>query len=61
MFSAASPSARVSTGTVFPILLVVIGAMGYVAPDRTRGTRLWYFSERVQTLTGHVRAAHHPG
>jgi len=43
---------RLYFGTVFSlILLVVIGAMGYVALDRTRGTLQVLFSERVQTLT----------
>ena len=53
---------RLYLGTVFSlILLVVIGAMGYVALDRTRGTLQVLFSERVQTHDRHVRAAHHPG
>ncbi|CAN7234397.1 methyl-accepting chemotaxis protein [Acidovorax sp. LjRoot129] len=43
---------RLYFGTVFSlILLVVIGGMGYVALDRTRGTLQVLFSERVQTLT----------
>ncbi|BEP95257.1 HAMP domain-containing protein [Acidovorax sp. sif1233] len=43
---------RLYFGTVFSlILLVVIGAMGYVALDRTRGTLQVLFSQRVQTLT----------
>ena len=43
---------RLYFGTVFSlILLIVIGAMGYVALDRTRGTLQVLFSERVQTLT----------
>ena len=43
---------RVYFGTVFSlILLVVIGAMVYVALDRTRGTLQELFAERVQTLT----------
>ena len=43
---------RLYFGTVFSlILLVVIGAMGYVALDRTRATLQVLFSERVQTLT----------
>ena len=43
---------RLYFGTVFSlILLIVIGAMGYVALDRTRDTLQVLFSERVQTLT----------
>ncbi len=43
---------RLYFGTIFSlILLVVIGAMGYVALDRTRGTLQELFSQRVQTLT----------
>ena len=43
---------RLYFGTVFSlILLVVIGGMGYVALDRTRGTLQELFSQRVQTLT----------
>ena len=43
---------RLYFGTVFSlILLIVIGAMGYVALDRTRGTLQVLFSQRVQTLT----------
>ncbi len=43
---------RLYFGTVFSlILLVVIGAMGYVALDRTRGTLQMLFEQRVQTLT----------
>src|SRR3989344_2001576 len=43
---------RLYFGTVFSlILLIVIGAMGYVALDRTRGTLQELFSQRVQTLT----------
>lgn len=43
---------RLYFGTVFSlILLVIIGAMGYVALDRTRSTLQVLFSERVQTLT----------
>ncbi len=44
--------ARLYFGTGFAlVLLVVIGAMGYVALDRTRGTLQELFSLRVQTLT----------
>ena len=44
--------ARLYFGTVFSlVLLVVIGAMGYVALDRTRVTLQELFSLRVQTLT----------
>ena len=43
---------RLYFGTVFSlILLVILGAMGYMALDRTRGTLQVLFSERVQTLT----------
>ena len=43
---------RLYFGTVFSlILLVVIGAMGYIALDRTRDTLQVLFSQRVQTLT----------
>ncbi len=43
---------RLYFGTVFSlILLVVIGAMGYVALDRTRDTLQELFAQRVQTLT----------
>ncbi|MFY3386286.1 methyl-accepting chemotaxis protein [Paracidovorax sp. MALMAid1276] len=43
---------RLYFGTVFSlILLVVIGAMGYVALDRTRDTLKELFAQRVQTLT----------
>ena len=43
---------RLYFGTVFSlILLVVIGAMGYLALDRTRDTLQVLFSQRVQTLT----------
>ena len=43
---------RLYFGTVFSlVLLVIIGAMGYVALDRTRSTLQVLFSERVQTLT----------
>ncbi len=43
---------RLYFGTVFSlILLVVIGAMVYVALERTRGTLQELFAERVQTLT----------
>ena len=43
---------RLYFGTVFSlVLLVVIGAMGYVALDRTRGTLQVLFSQRVQALT----------
>ena len=51
-FSRISIRTRLYFGTVFSlILLVVIGAMGYVALDRTRSTLQVLFSERVQTLT----------
>jgi len=44
--------ARLYFGTIFSlVLLVVIGAMGYVALDRTRGTLHELFSQHVQTLT----------
>ena len=44
--------ARLYFGTVFSlILLIVIGAMGYVTLDRTRGTLHELFAQRVQTLT----------
>jgi len=44
--------ARLYFGTIFSlVLLVVIGGMGYVALDRTRGTLQELFSQRVQTLT----------
>jgi len=44
--------ARLYFGTIFSlVLIVVIGAMGYVALDRTRGTLQELFSQRVQTLT----------
>jgi methyl-accepting chemotaxis protein len=33
------------------VLLVIIGAMGFIALDRTRGTLEVLFSQRVQTLT----------
>ena len=33
------------------VLLVVIGGMGFIALDRTRGTLETLFSQRVQTLT----------
>ena len=53
---------RVYFGTVFSlILLVVIGAMVYVALDRTRGTLQELFAERVQTLTDMSELRHHPG
>ncbi|MCE1190929.1 MAG: methyl-accepting chemotaxis protein [Acidovorax sp.] len=43
---------RLYFGTVFSlVLLVVIGAMGYGALDRTRATLQVLFSQRVQTLT----------
>src|SRR3989344_4828864 len=43
---------RLYFGTVFSlILLIVIGAMGFVALDRSRGTLQELFSQRVQTLT----------
>ena len=43
---------RLYFGTVFSlILLVLIGAMGYVALDRTRSTLQVLFSQRVQALT----------
>ena len=51
-FSRISIRTRLYFGTVFSlILLVIIGAMGYVALDRTRSTLQVLFSERVQTLT----------
>ena len=44
--------ARLYFGTIFSlVLLVVIGAMGYGALDRTRATLQVLFAERVQTLT----------
>ncbi|RYF24565.1 MAG: HAMP domain-containing protein [Comamonadaceae bacterium] len=44
--------ARLYFGTVFSlVLLVVIGAMGFVSLDRTRDTLQVLFSQRVQTLT----------
>jgi len=44
--------ARLYFGTVFSlVLLVIIGAMGFVALDRTRDTLQVLFSQRVQTLT----------
>jgi len=44
--------ARLYFGTAFYLLLLVlIGAMGYVALDRTRGTLQELFDQRVQTLT----------
>ena len=43
---------RLYFGTIFSlVLLVVIGGMGYVALDRTRGTLEILFAQRVQTLT----------
>ena len=43
---------RLYFGTVFSlILLVVIGAMGYLALERTRTTLEVLFTQRVQTLT----------
>lgn len=43
---------RLYFATIFSlILLVAIGAMGYIALDRTRSTLQVLFSERVQTLT----------
>ena len=43
---------RLYFGTVFSlVLLVVIGAMGYLALDSTRATLQVLFSQRVQTLT----------
>jgi methyl-accepting chemotaxis protein len=43
---------RLYFGTVFSLaLLVAIGALGYVALDRTRATMQVLFAERVQTLT----------
>ncbi len=43
---------RLYFGTAFSlVLLVVIGAMGYVALDRTQATLQVLFSQRVQTLT----------
>ena len=44
--------ARLYFGTAFSLLLLVlIGAMGYVALERTRGTLQELFDQRVQTLT----------
>ena len=44
--------ARLYFGTIFSlVLLVIIGAMGFIALDRTRGTLEVLFSQRVQTLT----------
>ncbi|RYF69462.1 MAG: chemotaxis protein, partial [Comamonadaceae bacterium] len=44
--------ARLYFGTVFSLsLLIVIGAMGYIALARTQGTLQVLFSQRVQTLT----------
>ena len=44
--------ARLYFGTIFSlVLLVIIGAMGFIALDRTRGTLEALFSQRVQTLT----------
>ena len=44
--------ARLYFGTIFSlVLLVIIGAMGVIALDRTRGTLEVLFSQRVQTLT----------
>ena len=51
---------RLYFGTVFSlVLLLVIGALGYVALDRTRATMQVLFAERVQTLTdmGDLRTA----
>ncbi len=43
---------RLYFGTVFSlVLLVVIGAMGYMALERTRATLEVLFTQRVQTLT----------
>ncbi|MBP6297120.1 MAG: MCP four helix bundle domain-containing protein, partial [Acidovorax sp.] len=43
---------RLYFGTVFSlVLLVVIGAMGYLALERTRNTLEVLFTQRVQTLT----------
>ena len=43
---------RLYFGTIFSlVLLVIIGAMGFIALDRTRGTLEVLFSQRVQTLT----------
>ncbi|CAM3486990.1 methyl-accepting chemotaxis protein [Paracidovorax anthurii] len=43
---------RLYFGTIFSlVLLVVIGAMGYLALDHTRDTLQVLFSQRVQTLT----------
>ncbi|MDA8444473.1 methyl-accepting chemotaxis protein [Paracidovorax valerianellae] len=43
---------RLYFGTIFSlVLLVVIGAMGYLTLDRTRDTLQVLFSQRVQTLT----------
>ena len=53
---------RLYFGTVFSlILLIVIGAMGYVALDRTRGTLQELFSQRVANPDRYVRPAHDPG
>ena len=44
--------ARLYFGTIFSlVMLVIIGAMGFIALDRTRGTLEVLFSQRVQTLT----------
>ena len=44
--------ARLYFGTIFSlVLLVIIGSMGFIALDRTRGTLEVLFSQRVQTLT----------
>ena len=44
--------ARLYFGTIFSlVLLVIIGAMGFIALDRTRGTLEVLFSQWVQTLT----------
>ncbi|MCW5257429.1 HAMP domain-containing protein [Verminephrobacter aporrectodeae subsp. tuberculatae] len=51
-FSRFSIRARLYFGTVFSlVLLLVIGAMGYVALDRTRDTLQGLLSQRVRTLT----------
>lgn len=52
LLSRMSIRARLYFGTIFSlVLLVVIGAMGYLALERTRSTLDVLFSERVQTLT----------
>ena len=52
LLSRLSIRARLYFGTIFSlVLLVVIGAMGYLALERTRSTLDQLFSQRVQTLT----------